>query len=452
MMLEEREFQRRFPNAGRKPTSDDSPRVTIHRGGATWKVIGDDYKGPSSGPHVSAKTPAPKKEAVAAAVPAAENKREPLVVKEPVLPKLPKFVFDGKIDPSLEGVVTSINNLFVVLSKTGAAGPEELGSIAASLGQVSDKFVSVKAKYEADLKSASELQIQLLTNQVAADAEETKKQLAALDEQWKQGFFAERQRLVVTYKQRLTNELKKIGSLFDTKVKNEVLSTDALKDKEFALQVYDKVENERSGRLAKLGEVKKAFDEVVELSKEVDKLLDLSEKTADLQLALGALSNALATPYPVPLAPLLARIKVAAGDDPLVASVIEAFPRSAYQGVQSPQQLAASFRLIAPEIRKVSLVPEDAGVAGFAGSWLLSKLLWKKEGKPVGGDVESILARAETALMEGEVEQAVREVNSLDGWRKKLADNWLTEGRKRSEVEFLAQVLSEEGKIWQYRV
>ncbi|KAK7207849.1 mitochondrial inner membrane protein-domain-containing protein [Myxozyma melibiosi] len=455
MMLEEREFQRRFPNAGRKAASGDSPRVTIHRGGATWKVLGDEYKGPNSGPHISAKTPAaapPKKETSAPAPAAATESKPAAAAKETALPQLPKLIFDGTIDPALEDVVKSINGLFTVLSKTGKAGPEELGGIAASLGQVSDRFVKVKAKYEADLKGAAELQSQLIAAQAAADAEEAKKQLAALDEQWKQGYFAERKRLIDTYKQRLTTELKKFAALFDTRVKNEVISAATLKEKEFAAQVSDKVETERSGKLARLGEVKKAFEEVVELSKEVDKLLDASEKAADLQLALGALSNALATPYQVPLAPLLARIKIAAGDDPLVASVIEAFPRSAYEGVLSPQQLAARFRLIAPEIRKVSLVPEDAGVAGFAGSWLLSSLLWKKEGKPVGGDVESILARAETALMEGQVEQAVREVNSLDGWRKKLAEDWLAEGRKRSEVEFLAQVLSEEGKIWQYRV
>ncbi|KAK9451305.1 mitochondrial inner membrane protein-domain-containing protein [Limtongia smithiae] len=465
MLIEEREFQRRFPNAGRKPLEEDSSsRVTVQRGGATWKLMGDEYKGPSSGPHMSAVAKVePVKETVVVPAPAplpaamtggavSTTLPEPLVIKEAVMPKLPKFVFDGTIDPALEGVVKAINTLFTALSKTGTAGPEELAGLAASLGEVSGRFVTVKEKYEADLQQALLTQVSVLAAQAETAALETQKQVSAVDEKWKEGFFAERQRILATYKKRLANELKKFTAIYTTKIKNEVMAANAEKDIEISKQVVEKVEAERAARLSQMAEIKAAFEDIVSLSHEADKLLEVSERTADLQLALGSLTNALMSPYPVPLGPIIQRIKAASEGDELILKALSAVPQSSYAGVLSHAQLAAQFKLIAPEIRKVSLAPVDAGVAGFAGSWLLSKLLWKKEGKPVGTDVESVLARAESALLEGQVEEAVREVNTLNGWRKKLAEDWLAEGRRRSEVEFLAQVLSEEGKIWQYKL
>ncbi|KAK9322884.1 mitochondrial inner membrane protein-domain-containing protein [Lipomyces orientalis] len=464
MIIEEREFQRRFPNAGRKPLEDDSPRVTVHRGGATWKMVGDEYKGPSTGPHVSAvakdKTetkkdvpppPAPVP-APPVAVPVQEpKKQEPLVIRETVLPKLPKFVFDGTIDPSLEGVVKSINGLFIALTRSGAAGPEELGALAASLGEVSNKFVTLRAKYETELRENLDQQALVFALQNEKREQDYKQQLVAVDEKWREGYFEERRRIMDTYKKRLIAELKKFNQVYSGRVRNEVAAANAEKDKLFADKVVQTVENERNSRLSKLKDLKAAFEEVMALSADVDKQLETAERTAELQLALGSLTSALQAPYPVPLAPIVARIKEVGGDDPLIAAAVAAVPVAAYDGVLPPAQLAARFKLLAPEIRKVSLVPADAGVAGFVGSWLFSKLLWKKEGKPKGTDVESVLARAESALVEGQVDEAVREVNSLDGWRKKLAEDWLAEGRKRTEVEFLARVLGEEGKVWQYK-
>ncbi|KAK9363176.1 mitochondrial inner membrane protein-domain-containing protein [Lipomyces starkeyi] len=469
MIIEEREFQRRFPNAGRKPLEDDKPRVTVHRGGATWKMVGDEYKGPSTGPHVSAVpkdkgeqkaetqkdiVPAPVTPVPAPAVasPAPEpTKQEPLVIKETVLPKLPKFVFDGTIDPSLENVVTSVNGLFTALSKAGAAGPEELGALAASLGEVSNKFVTLKAKYESELRENLNQQALVFALQSEKQQQDYKQQLAAVDEKWREGYFEERQRIMDIYKKRLIAELKQFNQVYSARLRNEVAAANAEKDRSFAEKVVETVENERNSRLSKLKELKAAFEDVTALSAQVDSQLETAEKTAELQLALGSLTNALQAPYTVPLAPIIARIKEVGGEDPLIAAAVAAVPVSAYDGVLTPAQLAARFKLLAPEIRKVSLVPADAGVAGFFGSWLFSKLLWKKEGKPKGTDVESVLARAESALVEGQVVEAVREVNSLDGWRKKLAEDWLAEGRKRSEVEFLARVLGEEGKVWQYK-
>ncbi|KAK9455542.1 mitochondrial inner membrane protein-domain-containing protein [Dipodascopsis uninucleata] len=461
MYIEEREFQRRFPNAGRKPLDDSSARVTVPRGGATWRMASEEYKGPSTGPHVSAvskdKSNEVEKAVSSAITPATPKpvKEEPkkvetLVVKEKVLPKLPKFVFDGAIDPSLESVVKAINGLFNSLSSTGSVGPDELSALATSLGDVSKAFVNTKEKFELDLKTQIDEQSKLFASQLEKTAEDYKFQVKAVDEKWKDGYFTERKRILEVYKNRLATELKRLTSVYNSKLNNEVLAAVAGKEKEFSTQIVEAVENERNGRLSKLNDVKSSFEEVISISKEVDVLLSNAERTAQLQLSIGELKNALGSRNKVPLAPILARIKEIGADDLLISSAIAAVPVSAYDGVLSPAQLADRFKMIEPEIRKASLVPDDAGVAGFFGSWLFSKLLWKKDGKPLGNDVESILARTENALLEGNVVEAVKEANSLEGWCKKLAADWLTEGRKRSEIEFLTQVLGEEGKIWQY--
>ncbi|KAK9468164.1 mitochondrial inner membrane protein-domain-containing protein [Lipomyces arxii] len=469
MAIEEREFQRRFPNAGRKPLEQDLPRVTVHRGGATWKMVSEgDYKGPATGPHLSAvKAEKGKAEVKTEVVPKPASllppaatgtpaptvtPPAPLVIKEQVMPKLPKVVFEGEIDPALDEVVKAINTVFTIVSKTGEVGPEEMGGLAASLGDVSKKFVSMKETFDKNLLETVEQQMLAAALQAEQATLAHNKKLIELDEKWKEGYFAERQRILETYKRRLTEELSKFSKVYDQRVKNEVTAAVIETEKKLSKSILDKVENERDSRLSQLQDVKSALDDLVAVSNDSEKFIASAEKTAQLQLALGSLANALSTPYTVPLGPYLAKIKELGGEDPLISAALAAVPVSAYDGVLTPAQLAARFKLIAPEIRSVSLVPDGAGVAGFFGSWVLSKLLLKKEGKPQGSDVESVLARAESALMEGQVMEAVAEVNSLDGWRKQLAADWLAEGRKRSEVEFLAQVLGEEGKLWQFEV
>ena len=61
------------------------------------------------------------------------------------------------------------------------------------------------------------------------------------------------------------------------------------------------------------------------------------------------------------------------------------------------------------------------GAASHAASWVLNKVLFKKQGLPVGEDVESILSRVETLLEEGELDAAAREMNGLEGWAKVLS-------------------------------
>jgi mitofilin len=93
------------------------------------------------------------------------------------------------------------------------------------------------------------------------------------------------------------------------------------------------------------------------------------------------------------------------------------------------------FRRVASEVRKASLLPDDAGVASHASSWVLSHVMFKKEGLAEGNDVESILTRTQTYLEEGDLDSAAREMNGLQGWAKTLSKDWLGEVRKVLEVQ-----------------
>jgi MICOS complex subunit MIC60 len=108
---------------------------------------------------------------------------------------------------------------------------------------------------------------------------------------------------------------------------------------------------------------------------------------------------------------------------------------TAYQrGIPSPAQLIDRFRRVSSEVRKASLLPENAGIASHAASLVLSKVMFKKQGQPQGGDVESVLTRTETLLEEGDLDGAAREMNTLHGWAGALSKDWLQECRKVLEV------------------
>lgn len=103
---------------------------------------------------------------------------------------------------------------------------------------------------------------------------------------------------------------------------------------------------------------------------------------------------------------------------------------------------------LAPELRSASLLPHNAGLLGYVASLLFSKLLMRVKGvKPEGKDIESVIGRVELSLTHGDLDVAVEEVANLKGWTRRLADDWVKEGRKRLEAEFLFGVVDAEAKI-----
>ena len=137
----------------------------------------------------------------------------------------------------------------------------------------------------------------------------------------------------------------------------------------------------------------------------------------------------------VDLFPELAALKTLSNNDELVRAVIASIDPEAYsKGIVTQADLASRFQDLSTELRKISLLPPDAGVAGHASSWLFSKIMFRQRGYVKGDDMDSRLARVEALLEGGELEEATREVNSLTGWGRELSRDWLRDARKRLEV------------------
>jgi mitofilin len=166
-------------------------------------------------------------------------------------------------------------------------------------------------------------------------------------------------------------------------------------------------------------------------------VVDSTLRTQHLQVAVEAVRALLEGAHgPVPFTAQLAALKELAVANPLVDTAIASVSPIAYQrGIPTIGQLIDRFRRVSTEVRKAALLPEHAGVVSHATSLLLSKFMFRKGGLPVGEDAESVLTRAEMLLEEGNLEDAVREVNSLTGWAKTLSRDWLGEARRVLEVQ-----------------
>jgi mitofilin len=184
--------------------------------------------------------------------------------------------------------------------------------------------------------------------------------------------------------------------------------------------------------------------ELEKLTGEWNSVVDANLQTQHLLVAVEAVKSALENAdRPRPFIEELAALKEVAADDPVVNAAIASINPIAYQrGIPTSGQLVDRFRRVAFEVRKASLLPENAGVASHVASLVLSKVMFKKSGLPVGEDVESVLTRTEVLLEEGNLDLAAREMNSLNGWAKTLSRDWLGEVRKVLEVQQALDVSS----------
>jgi mitofilin len=364
---------------------------------------------------------------------------------------LPLIRAPSDLDPLLASSVQNLNNFIQSINKSNIA-EESVGRISRDIVSLSHALAGIREQHKEELRKSLAAQANKFASLGEATRDEVHEALEKQRTEFVEQFKAEEQRLIDLYNNRLQIEIEATKKAVVQHANNRLIAQRAELEREFARDISYRVDAERDGRLAGLDELSKAIDELTELAVSSGNAYDDYEKVAKFHLAVGSLASVIQTrSEPVPLGPYLKQIALALPDDPIVTAVIKSIPKDVSdEGVLGTSQLAARFRLLEPELRKASLLPPDAGVAGHVGSWLFSKLLWKKSGNPVGDDVESVIARAETALSEGRVIDAVAEVNSLKGWPKKLAGDWLVEARKRSEAEFLVSVLTEEGRLWSF--
>jgi mitofilin len=204
------------------------------------------------------------------------------------------------------------------------------------------------------------------------------------------------------------------------------------------------VEQERAGRLAKLGQIAQRFKALEQYTLQNSQALDNSRQSHVIHITLNAFQDTLNAQQKQPFVDELQALSHNAKNDQVIQTVLKVIPKElAEEGVSTVSELAVRFEEVAQEIRRVALVPEDGGFGSHIISSLMSYLMFKKSGLVEGDDVESILARTEYYLKRDNLEYATRELNQLGGWPKKLARDWIQSARRHLEVKQALEVKTE---------
>lgn len=354
-------------------------------------------------------------------------------------------------EPLVQDLVKILNDIITVVNADQASGKysSTIDKAKTELAKVGGRILALK---QAEKKTA-EVKIQSTQSEFDTAAKELVRRLEEemrdQEARWRDEFESERERISNSYQERLETELKRSQQVSEQRIRNELLEQAVTLKKDFISSIKDRVETERNGRLSKLSDLASSIAELESLTSQWNSVIDSNLKTQHLQVAVEAVRASLDTSdRPRPFIHELAALKELAADNPVVNAAIASINPTAYQrGVPTSAQLIDRFRRVAAEVRKASLLPEDAGVASHAASWALSRFLFKKKGMTVGDDVESVLTRTETLLEEGDLDGAAREMNALDGWARKLSVDWVQEARKVLEVRQALEVCGAEVRL-----
>ncbi|KAL1965920.1 hypothetical protein VTN77DRAFT_5053 [Rasamsonia byssochlamydoides] len=491
LYFEERDFYRRFPNATRHSNrlplvqKEEANKVTIPgKSGLSWKVAGDETT-PTDISHKGRYNSAVEKQEEAQAKAEAQAKSQAVIKakedraakesarkssdtqkdqpkEEPRKPAvspvstLELINVKESDEPVVQELVKVFNDIITVISADGAA----------------DRYSAPIAKARSELESIGEKIVALRTEAQKKAEEEIKKAHATFDEsakelfrrideareaeaaQFREEFEAERERLSLAYQEKIKTELQRAQELAEQRLRNELAEQAIELNRKYLNDVKELVEREREGRLSKLNELTASVKQLEKLTTSWSDVIDTNLKTQQLQVAIDAVRAVLETSdTPRPFVRELVAVKELAADDPVVQAAIASINPSAYQrGIPSTAQIIDRFRRVAAEVRKASLLPEDAGIASHAASLVLSKVMFKKDGVADGDDVESVLTRTENLLEEGNLDAAAREMNTLKGWAKILSKDWLADVRRVLEVRQALEVMETEARLQCLRV
>ncbi|EFW98671.1 hypothetical protein CMQ_4523 [Grosmannia clavigera kw1407] len=389
----------------------------------------------------------------------------------PASPIDPLAVRDAT-EPVVQDIVHVLNDIITVINADRAADRygATIGKAKAEVDRIGGKIQAIRAGAE----QAAAQQVRARTDGFEKAARElvsrVERAMVAQEAQWRQTVDVELARVRGSYEERLALATARERQLSEERLQNELLEQAVQLTGQFAEELRTRVEAERDGRLGRLRALSDDVAGLERLTAGWTAVVDASERAQQLHVAVDAvrarLSDESATKATTePFVRELVAVKEIAGGDAAVDAAIASIPPAAYQrGIPSAPAIIDRFRRVAAEVRKAALLPEDAGVASHASSYILSKVLFKRQpavapqpvpsattaaggGTPTADDVEGILARTQALLEEGNLDGAAREVNGLQGWAKTLSRDWLAEVRKVLEVQQAVDVISAEARL-----
>lgn len=478
LYIEEMEFKKRFPNAlsrTAKPREHDEQVRIPAQSGASWRVAdsgetrGRQSSSTSAPKRSSSKSDAevpsaaapaskapekvasetPKKASVQKPKASAESFKAPDVnepSKRPPLKPIDLFELPDAKEPVVQELVHMLNGLVLVINADGAQGKygNTIEKAKAELSKVGGQLRALRD--EVERRAAQEVKSKIsefdkAANELVARVEQA---MITQEMQWRNEFEGEMQKVRKGYDERMSLLLEREKKVQEEKLQNHLLQQAIALKNSFMDEVKDRVEQERQSRLGKLNELTAAVNDLEKLAVGWNDVVDTNLQTQQLHVGVEAVRAKLENAtHPQPFIKELVALKEIAADNATVNAAIASVNPSAYQrGIFTSSQLIDRFRRVASEVRKASLLPDNAGVASHASSWVLSHVMFKKQGLPEGNDVESVLTRTQIFLEEGDLDAAAREMNGLEGWAKTLSKDWMSEVRKVLEVQQALDVSS----------
>lgn len=365
-----------------------------------------------------------------------ENIQEKIAKKEEAAAPPKKLIKIAPIE-SEEPVMSSLNatlaQLVHILNENGIPeqGHEVFEKANEELKHLNERVEALKVEGEAQAAT------------VMAELTEKYKRIVDEKEEHHEGHVSQLKRELANAfeqekKEAIERELKIQQEILREEQKQELIKYAMDMQRRWVREVKVRVENERGGRLARLDQINLRLKTLERQGVDNADFLDQSSRTHQLWCGVKAMEKAYEAGERRPFDRELARLKRLAEsekDAEVLKVVLAAVPESvAAHGVDSVPELMDRFEYVADKVRQASLVPENGGVLAHGMSVVLSKLMFKKHGLVPGNDVEAILARTEHYLVENDLEQAVRELNQLKGWGKRLAKDWIVAARRRVEV------------------
>ncbi|CEP17547.1 hypothetical protein [Parasitella parasitica] len=325
-----------------------------------------------------------------------------------------------------ETKINQLNSGFEALDAEEAAILKSLKALRAQ----GDQLEGSLEKYHVEAKQA------IHKSQV-----DTAATIVAREAQLKNQFEQTRAEIKTSFAQQLASDLRAQQKRLEKARADALVEQGQELQRRFVKQVKLLVEQERAGRLAKLDVIDKRFRALQTYAIQNAQQLDASRQNHVIHVTIDALADVLEHPRQQPFADELQALSHNAKQDKVIQTVLSVVPQDvAKQGVNTMSELSSRFASVSDEIRQVALVPEDGGFGSHIISFVMSWLMFKKEGLVKGDDVESVLARTDYYLKRDNLEYATRELNQLSGWPKRLAQDWIQSARRHLEVKQALEV------------
>lgn len=358
-------------------------------------------------------------------------------------------------DPMINNVISSLNHLITEFNNERTnenSAKIIIDQITNSLNSVSDVFNSkdvkeIAAEKLSSIKQQFEQEKTILVSNLAKTAEQTKSELEA------------------KHKEILAKEVEEIKKSLELEYENKLKRKEADLIDVFDQTVTSRIEEERNNKLKDLDLLADRINDIEKFELELSKVATSYTTFKEVRKSISKVrellnSNISSNVRGENLVSEIKNLKELTKplNNELINATLDSLPSNKELllngGVLTQSQILTRWELLAPELRSVSLLPENPGILGYASSMLFSKFLWSKSGVPIksddealGNDVESVIARVNNFLQKNQLDDAVEEVTHLKGVARELANDWLVDTRRKLEIQFLVDLLSTEVNI-----